>query len=312
MSQKARRFFSVFLFFILNLPITVFTQEKQEYRALFTEGFDEETLEYCLENGRIYCSEKDLAKMLESSTDYRAYIRKRLKEEGLPWCLEYLPIIESSYKPTAKPVNGVSVGMWQFMPNSVKPYMELSEYVDERRDPWISTDAALKKLSENYRTFKDWPLALAAYNCGAGAVSRALLKSEKKTFKDLCENDLIPQHAKVYVPNFCAVADSIGNAEYYGNSALSKASDIDCGGASSKNYFFYDDFDYITVTESVSLKALANELRLDEEVLEKLNLSLIRGVTPPHRTWTLRLPRGTARSAHDILLQNHIISTINY
>ena len=74
------------------------------------------------------------------------------------------------------------------MPNSEKPYMELSEYVDERRDPWISTDAALKKLSENFRTFGDWPLALAAYNCGAGAVKRALSKSGKKTFKDLCEN----------------------------------------------------------------------------------------------------------------------------
>lgn len=157
---------------------------------------------------------------------YRPLFTEGYDKEKLPWCLEYLPIIESSYKPTAKPVNGVSVGMWQFMPNSVKPYMELSEYVDERRDPWISTDAALKKLSENFRTFGDWPLALAAYNCGAGAVKRALSKSGKKTFKDLCENDLIPKHAQVYVPNFCCIADLIGNSAYYNDELIYKATYI--------------------------------------------------------------------------------------
>ncbi|MCR5612367.1 MAG: lytic transglycosylase domain-containing protein, partial [Treponema sp.] len=145
-----------------------------QYTELFTEGADKAEVASCIQKGKNNLSHKNLCRILEDSEHYRAYIRKRIKEMNLPPCLEYLPIIESGYKPTAKPANGTSMGIWQFMPNSVHPYMELSDYVDERRDPWLSTDGALKKLKENYKQFKDWPLALAAYNCGAGAVSRAL------------------------------------------------------------------------------------------------------------------------------------------
>ncbi|MCR5614469.1 transglycosylase SLT domain-containing protein, partial [Treponema sp.] len=177
---------------------------------------------------------------------------------------------------------------------------------DERRDPWLSTDGALKKLKENYKQFKDWPLALAAYNCGAGAVSRALKKASEPTFSALCNENLIPLHAQVYVPNFLKVADMIINAEYYGDTELARAShthhteSTPAGGDNARDtdddYFFYTDFDYVTVNQSIDLNALALEMRLDPKILRELNLSLIKGVTPPGRAYKLRVPAGTALS----------------
>ncbi len=233
---------------------------------------------------------KWLSGILDEAEGYRHYIRKRIQEEKLPSCLEYLPIIESSYKPTAKPPSGKSVGMWQFMENSVHPYMTLNEWIDERRDPWKSTDAALSKLKDNYRMFDDWLLAIAAYNCGAGAVKRALAKAHEKTYWGLCREKLIPDHAIKYVPNFLAVSDVIENKEYY-KVELPDIQEIKDG------FNPYCDFDYITVSGSVSLSELASELCIDEEILERLNLALRKKVTPPHQKYKIRLPCGMKQSA---------------
>ena len=190
---------------------------------------------------------------------------------------------------------------------------ELSEYVDERRDPWISTDSALKKLKENYSLFNDWLLALAAYNCGSGAIMRALENSEEKNFSSLCRQELIPMHARQYVPNFLKIADLIENALFYEETKIYEAScifDTTCNAADSSTNlsekepdptFFYYDFDYVTVAANISLKSLAKELRLDYQILKNLNLSLVKEQTPPDRKYRLRLPAGMALSCKDAL-----------
>ncbi|MGN0740690.1 MAG: lytic transglycosylase domain-containing protein [Treponema sp.] len=311
MQKKAVLFLPAFL--ILFSASASALSERSEYKDLFSYGVNKNEVKLCLENGRKTHTTGELCRILKDSVQYRAYIRKRLKEENMPACIEYLPLIESNYKPTAKPANGESMGIWQFMPNSVFPFMELSEYVDERRDPWVSTDSALKKLKENYALFNDWLLALAAYNCGSGAVTRALEKSEEKNFSSLCRQELIPNHAIQYVPNFLKIADLIENALFYEETKIYEASCIyDASGNAIDDLanlserepdptFFYYDFDYITVTESISLKALAKELRLDYQILKNLNLSLVKEKTPPDRKYRLRLPAGMALSCKDAL-----------
>ena len=127
---------------------------------------------------------KVLYDALENAIDYRLYIRKALADAELPPELEYLPIVESNYKTNAKSRSG-ALGLWQFMTNSVRPFLTLNDYVDERLDPWKETDAAIKKLKENYAIFGDWFLAIGAYNCGAGAMTRALAKAEEKDFSGI-------------------------------------------------------------------------------------------------------------------------------
>lgn len=236
----------------------------------------------------------ELKAILENGSQYRHYIKRRLAEEGLPACIEYIPVIESSYKPLASPASGKSIGLWQFMENSIENYLRKTKWIDERRDPWKSTDAALKKLKANHKEFGDWLLAIAAYNCGAGAVKRALKKTSEKTFWSLSKNKLIPDHAIAYVPNLLAVSDLAENAAWY-NLDLPKAF------YEPLEYSPLDDFDILEVRQAISLKALANELRIDEKILLELNPALLYGITPPDEEYELRLPNGKRTAAEDAI-----------
>ena len=184
---------------------------------------------------------------LEGAIDYRLYIRKELAEAGLPPELEYLPVVESNYKTNAKSRSG-ALGLWQFMSNSVKPFLTLNDYVDERLDPWKETDAAIKKLKENYDIFGDWLLAIGAYNCGAGAMTRALAKAEEKDFWYLCDKNLIPSQTQLYVPKLLAIADLALNCEYF---------EIDIPDHEEEYEVLYNEtnavFDYITVNKAYSI-----------------------------------------------------------
>ena len=106
---------------------------------------------------KMYLSEKWSALLryyLESAMEYRLYVRKAVQDKEMPEMLEYLPVVESNYKTNAKSRSG-AIGMWQFMANSVWPFLTLNDFVDERLDPWKSTDAALRKLTDNYNIFND-------------------------------------------------------------------------------------------------------------------------------------------------------------
>ena len=157
---------------------------------------------------------KHLYNILESAMEYRLFVRKSVQDKNLPEILEYLPVVESNYKTSAKSKSG-AIGMWQFMANSVYPFLVLDDFVDERLDPWKSTEAALKKLTENYNYFNDWLIAIAAYNCGVGAMNKILRKAEKKDFWYLVDKKLLPQQTADYVPKLIAIADLAINSEYY-------------------------------------------------------------------------------------------------
>ena len=158
---------------------------------------------------------KLLYSYLESAMEYRLYVRKAIQEKEMPEILEYLPVVESNYKTNAKSKSG-AIGMWQFMANSVWPFLTLNDFVDERLDPWKSTDAALRKLTDNYNYFNDWLIAIASYNCGVGAMNKVLRKAEEKDFWYLVDHKLLPQQTADYVPKLIAIADLAINSDYYG------------------------------------------------------------------------------------------------
>ncbi len=236
----------------------------------------------------------ELRTILENGSRYRHYVRRRLAEEGLPSCIEYIPVIESSYKPLASPASGKSIGLWQFMENSIENYLRKTKWIDERRDPWKSTDAAIKKLKANHKEFGDWLLAIAAYNCGAGAVRRALKKTPEKTFWSLAQNDLIPDHAAVYVPNLLAVSDIAQNSFWYGVDLPEAFFDAEL-------YSPYDDFDCVKVGGGLSIRALAGEMRVAPDILLELNPALLYEATPPDEEYELRLPNGMKAAAEDAI-----------
>ncbi|MGH8481290.1 MAG: LysM peptidoglycan-binding domain-containing protein, partial [Nevskiaceae bacterium] len=106
--------------------------------------------------------------------------------EGLPVALTRLPLVESSFNVDAYSKVGAA-GMWQFIPSSARRYMRLDEAVDDRRDPWTSTQAAARHLKEDYEMLGAWPLAVTAYNHGRGGVAAGLRAVKGSTLEDLIE-----------------------------------------------------------------------------------------------------------------------------
>ena len=233
---------------------------------------------------------------LESAMEYRLYVRKAVQDAQMPEMLEYLPVVESNYKTSAKSRSG-AIGMWQFMANSVWPFLTLNDFVDERLDPWKSTDAALKKLTDNYNYFNDWLLAIGAYNCGVGAMSKAIKKADgNKDFWYLAENGYLSKQTAEYVPKLIAIADLAINSEYYGIDLPNHKEEFEIL-ENEKN----GNFDYITVKKAYSLNQLALEMRLDNATLKRLNPSYTMGMTHPSKQSEIRLPLGMKQSALDAL-----------
>lgn len=146
---------------------------------------------------------RQIAYMLGMMEHYEPLIEHTLDVFGIPNELKYLPIVESAFNPTAVSYVGAT-GLWQFMYNTGKSLgLRQNSLVDERRDPVRSTWAAAKYLRMLYDRFGDWSLAIAAYNCGPGNVSKAIYRSEGKTdFWDIYW--LLPSETRGYLPAFIA------------------------------------------------------------------------------------------------------------
>jgi membrane-bound lytic murein transglycosylase D len=124
---------------------------------------------------RIRCQtglKQEFKKGLERSGAVIDEFRKIFLSHGLPTDLIYLPCVESSYNFKAYSKFGAA-GIWQFTRSTGRQYMKIGYVVDERRDPYISTDAAARLLKKNYASLGEWPMAMTAYNHGLAGMKRA-------------------------------------------------------------------------------------------------------------------------------------------
>ncbi len=205
------------------------------------------------------------ARSLKRALFYRSHIAARLAEAGLPGELLFLPVLESEYRPEARSTSGAA-GLWQFMANTARPLrLRRAAYMDERRDFFKATDAALAKLKENYLYFSDWSLALAAYNCGLGKLARIVRASGCSDFWSLAERGLLPAETASYVPKFYALARLLS---YPGRNGL------------ALSWEEASLWSTVTLSDSVSLLLLAEATGLDAGLLRKANAELEHPITP--------------------------------
>ena len=162
----------------------------------------------------------DFKQSLDRMDKYASMINSKLDARGMPRELAYLALIESNFNPTAK--SRVSaVGMWQFMSATARQFgLTVRGKVDERKNPEKSTDAALTYLGQLHDRFGSWYLAAAAYNSGAGTVSKALRKVTGQTkgtdqdfFRILAA---LPKETQDYVPKLIASARVGSDPARYG------------------------------------------------------------------------------------------------
>ena len=217
------------------------------------------------------------------SARYRKMIDKALAAHRLPKGLAYLPVIESAYLPTLTSRAGAH-GVWQFMPDTAREYgLRVDWWVDERADPVRSTYAAAEYLADLYRMFEDWPLALAAYNAGPGRIRRAMDSTGARNFWELLDMAAIPKETRGYVPTFYATLQIAGDPESYGFTLLPPAD---------------EDHAEVELEGPLSLKHLAEVVRVEESSLRELNPALRRGIVPPGPA-TVRLPANVAPMVAD-------------
>lgn len=149
---------------------------------------------------------------LKRAEPYLPYIRKVFQQKGLPLDLVFLPLAESGFDPWAYSRAGAA-GLWQFIPGTARTYgLEVNWWIDERRDPYKSTQAAGKYLQKLYAQFQDWYLVLAAYNCGEGRIERALARTGQEDYFDLIRTrSCLNRETRNYVPKFLAILKIIRN-----------------------------------------------------------------------------------------------------
>jgi membrane-bound lytic murein transglycosylase D len=215
---------------------------------------------------------------LDRSARYIPVMKSIFKEKNLPEDLVYVAMIESGFNPYA--VSWCrAVGPWQFMPATGKLYgLKIDWWIDERKDPIKSTNAAAEHLKDLHNLFGSWPLALASYNAGAGKVQRAVLRTRSDDFWDLKASRYIRSETKNYVPKFMAATIIAKNPEAYGFNIT------------SVNPYKYDE---VVIEESTDLRLIARCADCTYQDIKELNPEIKRWVTPPHYDrYTLRIPVG--------------------
>lgn len=216
---------------------------------------------------------------------YEGMIRERLRRQGLPEDLIYLTLIESGLSNTAVS-RARAVGMWQFMAATGRVYgLDIDPWVDERRDPFKATDAAVRHLADLVGRLGSVYLAAAAYNAGAGRVERGLRRLPghvdsltDDVFFQLSDRRYLHRETRDYVPKLIAAALIAKQPARYGFTDVAPMEPL--------------VFDEVIVADATGLDVVAELADTTVGALLELNPQFVRGVTPPGRESLVRVPRG--------------------
>ena len=206
--------------------------------------------------------------------EYKDLIIPILKQHKMPEELMILAMIESGLNPKAYSRANAS-GMWQFIYSTGKNYgLKRDWYVDERRDPVKATHAACEYLKDLNEQFDNWYLALAAYNCGAGRISRA---SKLHQTYDFWQMHSLPRESRNYIPYYLAAAIIAKDPDHYGFKIP------------KSKPFSYEE---VVLENSADLAVLSRVAGIKVKTLRKYNPELRQSATPADRPYLLKLPKG--------------------
>src|SRR5882724_11414907 len=223
---------------------------------------------------------------------WETHIAETLANLGLPAELAVLPHVESSFNPAAYSKVGAA-GLWQFMRSTGRRYMRIDNAVDDRMDPFRSTEAAAQLLSYNYRLLGSWPLALTAYNHGAEGVRRA---------KETLGTDDIVRIVRAYKGRTFGFASRNFYVSFLAALEIDRNPEKYFGGVERATEARFQE---VTVPGFVQMSSLERALRIDRQKLRELNPALLRSVWDGQRhvpkAYHLRLPMGGDKWTNDLL-----------
>ncbi len=214
---------------------------------------------------------------LSRSTKYIEIMKDILIQKGLPEDLVYLPLIESGFNVNARSP-AKAVGPWQFIESTGKRYgLIINWWVDERKDPIKSTEAAARYLSDLYKMFGDWSLALAAYNAGEGRVYKAVNRYGENDYWNLLGTKHLPRETKNYVPKFIAAITIAKQPENFGFDNLKEHLTL--------------SYEEVIIPSPTDIDIIAKCAETNVEVIRELNPELKRWATPLNvKEYKIRIP----------------------
>ena len=259
----------------------MYTELKQPYQSSYGDipldphASVNKWIKYFTDQGRDH-----MKSYLERSSRYLPLMKSVLKENGLPTDLVYVALIESGFSPKALS-RANAVGYWQFIYGTGKRYgLRIDGFVDERRDPVLSTRAAANYFKNLYSLFESWHLALAAYNSGEGRVHRTVLRHYNRNFWFLSSRKALPRETRNYIPKLIAAIQISKNPKKYGFYNLEYQEPI--------------NYELLKIKNPVSLIKLAKQMGIPSEELKKLN-PMYKGEYVPiyEEESNLRIPVGS-------------------
>ena len=219
-----------------------------------------------------------MERMLTASQFYFPMFEQELDNHNIPLEIKYLAVVESALNPRARSRVGAT-GLWQFMYSTGKMYkLNVSSYVDERRDPLKSTKAASQYLSKLHEIFGDWDLALAAYNSGPGNVNKAIRRSGgHENYWNI--RRFLPRETAGYVPAFQAVMYIFEYADEHGLKKIN----------AERPYF---ETDTVMVKSLITFQQISDLVDVSMEELRTLNPAYKLDIIPfvKGKEYSLRLP----------------------
>jgi membrane-bound lytic murein transglycosylase D len=253
---------------------SIYAKRLSEIPSVIPLSYNKEVRSYI----EMYCIRKrKLAGVIIGLSKYYFPMYEEIMEQnGVPQELKYLSIIESALNPNAVSCVGAT-GLWQFMFSTGRMYgLEVNTFVDARKDPIRATNAAARYLSDLHKIYNDWTLAIAAYNCGPGNVSKAIRRSGGKTdFWQIYY--YLPKETRGYVPAFIAAAYMMN---YYDKHNISVVP-----------ITMPTLTDTVVVNKEVHLQQVAAVLNLPIEELRALNPQYKRDIVPAYKdAYPLILP----------------------
>ena len=216
---------------------------------------------------------KHFLRELESGDRFVPILQKKMQEAGVPPEFLYLAMTESSFDPLSSSPARAS-GIWQFIPETAKRYgLVENAFVDERRDPVKSTEAAIRYLQHLHDLFGKWYLAALAYNCGEGTVSKAIAKAGTDDINVLLDESqkYLPKESRLYIRKILMMSFISGSTDIM----LENGSEYLLNRANNATFV------KVSVQNGTSLKDVAESIGISLRELKSYNPHLKHAFTSP-------------------------------
>jgi membrane-bound lytic murein transglycosylase D len=264
-------------------------------------GFALEALDSPLvaEHEQWYASRPEYIKrFVDRGSRYLHYIVEQVEKRGMPMEIALLPVVESAFDPKAYSRSKAS-GLWQFIPSTGKNYgLSQDWWKDNRRDVVAATDAALNYLERLHGMFGSWELALAAYNCGEGCVSRAIAANQKRGLPTDYSSLNLPPETRNYVPKLFAVKNIVLSPTSYG---------IELESVPDQPYFIE-----VKAPAKIDVKVAANLAGMSEDDFVALNPAHNKPVAASTGTFILPVDRAESFKANLEAYDKPLVSWTTY